>query len=58
MAQGLKLIVIAEGVETQDQLHFLKQQGCDQAQGFYYGQPVEASRFAETLHKSATALRS
>lgn len=49
MSHNLKLMVIAEGVETEEQLHFLKQEGCDQAQGFYYGKPVEASRFAETL---------
>jgi len=37
MAQGLKLHIVAEGVETQAQLRYLKALGCDQVQGFYYG---------------------
>ena len=45
MAQSLKLIAIAEGVETEEQFRFLKQQGCNQVQGFYCGKPAEASQF-------------
>ncbi len=40
MAHGLGIRVVAEGVETQAQLNFLRQHGCDLFQGFLYGRPV------------------
>ena len=40
LAHGLALKVVAEGVETSAQVDFLKEHGCDQAQGYYYGRPV------------------
>ena len=40
MSHGLKLAVIAEGVETQQQLEFLKAEGCDQYQGYLLSKPV------------------
>ncbi len=40
MAHGLNLKVVAEGVETNDQLNFLLRRRCDEAQGFYFGRPV------------------
>ncbi|WP_370945324.1 EAL domain-containing protein [Amycolatopsis sp. cg5] len=42
MAHAVDLTVIAEGVETQDQLEILRDLGCDQAQGFYLGRPSPA----------------
>lgn len=49
MGRSLKLQVIAEGVETKEELDFLKLQECDEAQGFYFSQPVPANQFANLL---------
>jgi EAL domain-containing protein (putative c-di-GMP-specific phosphodiesterase class I) len=43
--------VIAEGVETLDQLEFLKKQDCDQAQVFLIGRPMFIHQFANWMHK-------
>ncbi|MEP7184128.1 MAG: EAL domain-containing protein [Betaproteobacteria bacterium] len=42
MAHSLRLNVVAEGVETSEQLAFLRERGCDEMQGFYFSRPVEA----------------
>ncbi len=47
MAHGLNLKVVAEGVETNDQLDFLLRRRCDEAQGFYFGKPVPAGMVGE-----------
>ena len=49
MAHGLKLKVIAEGVETAEQLTFLRSQGCDEMQGYLFSRPVPAEAFTELL---------
>lgn len=49
MAHSLELKVVAEGVETQAQMDFLKSQGCDEIQGFLISRPIEASAFVELL---------
>jgi diguanylate cyclase (GGDEF)-like protein/PAS domain S-box-containing protein len=54
LAQGLNLRVVAEGVETKPQLDFLKEHGCREVQGFYFGFPVPAPQFRETLAQSST----
>jgi diguanylate cyclase (GGDEF)-like protein/PAS domain S-box-containing protein len=46
MGQSLHLRVIAEGVETIEDLEFLRSQDCDEAQGYYFGHPVPAAQFA------------
>jgi diguanylate cyclase (GGDEF)-like protein/PAS domain S-box-containing protein len=43
MAHNLKMNVIAEGVETKEQLHFLTENGCDDIQGFYFSKPLPAT---------------
>jgi EAL domain-containing protein (putative c-di-GMP-specific phosphodiesterase class I) len=48
MAHGLNLKVVAEGVETNDQLNFLLRRRCDEAQGFYFGKPVPAEMVQES----------
>jgi EAL domain-containing protein (putative c-di-GMP-specific phosphodiesterase class I) len=45
MAHGLGLKVVAEGVETQDQLKFLRWQKCDDMQGFYFSRPLLTEDF-------------
>ena len=52
LAQGLNLRVVAEGVETKPQLDFLKEHGCREVQGFYFGFPVPAPQFQETLNQT------
>jgi diguanylate cyclase (GGDEF)-like protein len=49
LAQGLKLKVVAEGVETNTQLYFLLRNGCDEMQGFLFSPPVTAERFEELV---------
>ena len=49
MAHSLNLKVIAEGVETKDQLDQLVSMGCDYAQGYYFSKPVPRSAFEELL---------
>ncbi|MGB8476166.1 MAG: EAL domain-containing protein [Candidatus Acidiferrum sp.] len=49
MGRSLKLRVVAEGVETQEELAFLQAHHCDEAQGYYFGRPVPPLQFAGLL---------
>jgi EAL domain-containing protein (putative c-di-GMP-specific phosphodiesterase class I) len=51
MGRSLKLRVVAEGVETQEELAFLQARKCDEAQGYYFSRPVVPEQFAKLLEK-------
>jgi len=49
MARSLRQCVIAEDVETEEQVTFLQAHSCDEAQGYYFSKPVVAHQFAKLL---------
>lgn len=49
LGHQLDLTVIAEGVETLEQLHHLKDLGCDEMQGYYFGKPMAAAQIEEQI---------
>jgi len=51
MGKSLKLRVVAEGVESLEDMKFLQAQDCDEAQGFFFSAPVPAEEFAAMLRK-------
>jgi diguanylate cyclase (GGDEF)-like protein/PAS domain S-box-containing protein len=55
MARSLQLVVVAEGVETEDQIAFLKDHGCDRMQGFVMSRAVPPDEFARLVADFATA---
>jgi predicted signal transduction protein with EAL and GGDEF domain len=55
MGKSLKHRVIAEGVETMEQLAFLQAHGCDEGQGYYFSRPVVAKQFAKLLETGMSA---
>jgi EAL domain-containing protein (putative c-di-GMP-specific phosphodiesterase class I) len=52
MAKSLRQRVVGEGVETEEQMKFLRTHGCDDAQGYYFSKPVVAEHFAKLLETS------
>jgi predicted signal transduction protein with EAL and GGDEF domain len=49
MAHRLNLNVVAEGVEEEAQLRFLRQRGCEMMQGYYFSKPLPADEFSALL---------
>jgi EAL domain-containing protein (putative c-di-GMP-specific phosphodiesterase class I) len=56
MAHGLGLQVVAEGVESQVQLDFLKSQHCDEIQGYLISPALPAAAFAQLLAEQLTVI--
>jgi EAL domain-containing protein (putative c-di-GMP-specific phosphodiesterase class I) len=49
MGRSLKLRIVAEGVETAEELAFLQAQACDEAQGYFFCRPAPPEQFANLL---------
>ena len=52
LAQGLKLKVVAEGIETEEQLEVLRSLNCDYGQGYLIGKPMAAEELSSMFHRS------
>ncbi|WP_305044006.1 putative bifunctional diguanylate cyclase/phosphodiesterase [Geoalkalibacter sp.] len=55
MAHHLRMTVVAEGVESEDQKKFLERAGCEKIQGFLYSAPLEPGDFARLLERNSAA---
>lgn len=53
LGRGLRLPVLAEGVETHEELSFLSTELCDEAQGFFVGKPADIDSFRSLTHKTS-----
>ena len=49
LGHSLNIAVLAEGVETEDQLSRLRSEGCDEVQGYLFGRPMPAAKFIEFM---------
>lgn len=56
LCRGLKMTVVAEGVEHLEQADYLRQQGCDYIQGYFYGRPVNATLTTQLLTQQKAAV--
>ena len=54
MSRSLRMKVIAEGVETEEQQQFLRAEGCDEIQGFFSGRPVPPEKLLQRLRSRPT----
>lgn len=52
IGKSLKIKVVAEGVETARQLHFLRERGCEEIQGYFFSRPVSAKEFGKLMQKN------
>ena len=58
MSHGLNIKVVAEGVETEEQLRFLLRRKCDEAQGHFIGRPVAPEEFCEAVRAYSSQIPS
>lgn len=52
LSKSLHMKVVSEGVETQEQVDFLTEVGCDMVQGYYFARPMPANEFEEKYLKN------
>ena len=57
LGHSLDLSVLAEGVETEEQLSRLRAEGCDDAQGYFIGRPMPAAEFRKLVHRDGALLK-
>lgn len=57
LARWLKLSVVAEGVETQEQVDLLRGLGCDYAQGYFFARPMPSQDYEKLLAEQLPALQ-
>ena len=57
LAKSLGMGVVAEGVETEEQLALLRRHGCEEIQGYYYSPPIPAEAFADWFRARAKKLK-
>ena len=55
MGKTLRMRVVAEGVETREQLEILQEHGCPQGQGYYFCRPLPAEEFSQLLERDTAA---
>jgi EAL domain-containing protein (putative c-di-GMP-specific phosphodiesterase class I) len=55
LGRSLGLSVIAEGIEDRDTAELLRRMGCQQAQGYHFGQPMPAAEFEQKYLRSASS---
>jgi diguanylate cyclase (GGDEF)-like protein/PAS domain S-box-containing protein len=56
LGHGLEMSIVAEGVETQEQLSFLAAEGCDAVQGYFLGKPLPIGQYATLVGRSGAAM--
>src|SRR6202140_1061760 len=52
LGHGLEMSIVAEGVETQEQLGFLADEGCDSVQGYFLGKPLQIGQYAAVVGRN------
>jgi EAL domain-containing protein (putative c-di-GMP-specific phosphodiesterase class I) len=57
LGHGLGMSIVAEGVETQQQLDFLVAEGCDAVQGYFIGKPAPVGKYAALVGRIADAMQ-
>ena len=57
LGKTLSLTVVAEGVETEEQMNFLRDHSCDEMQGYYFSKPIVPEQFADLLRKHVSSPR-